>query len=217
MMITATKLPAGSLYKTQQTPPQQPPTQPEPPAADPVADAYTRNTAYLGELKGRAEAGEQNLGDTLRAESAATKQAFKTSLGECKLPTSAEEARNLTLAAMQAGMMAGALDGAVLMAVNESLTAEQPSGIPSFDEMMEELGKIWEQAKAALKELGVGALEQMSAGGRSVSAQAYDNAEMFVGREDVPVQAFQAYLSGAFAAGYATSAIDGVLLFKAGQ
>ena len=57
----------------------------------------------------------------------------------------------------------------------------------------------------------------VSAGGRAVSGQAYDNAEMFVGREDVPVQAFQAYLSGAFAAGYATSAVDGVLLFKAGQ
>ncbi len=222
MIQAAMRVPTGNLYTIKNdTEPTPPPPPPEP--QDPVAALFEESVDRIVDYRNRAEAGEQGLAENLRAESSAVKQAFKQTLtSQTELPATLEQARALTLAAVQAGLMAGAMDGAILLAIDGTIGQPpsdptdpgNPTGIPDFDEFLENLGEMWDQAKTAMKRLGVDAVKGASHYAKEGTGKLVEQSDAFVGSEKIPVEGFQAYLGSAFAAGYSVAGMDSLLVME---
>lgn len=214
MIQTAMRVPTGNFYSIKnETEPTPPPAEPQ----DPVAALFEESVDRIVDYHNRAEAGEEGLGDNLRTESAAVKQAFKQTLtSQTELPATLEQARALTLAAVQAGLMAGAMDGAILLAVDGTIQQPptDPTGIPDFDEFLENLAEMWEQSKEAMKRLGVDVVKGASEYAKQGTGKLVEQSDAFVGSERIPVEGFQAYLGSAFAAGYSVAGMDSLLVME---
>ncbi len=196
--------------------------QPAPPTPEEkLSDSFCLASDLIENLDQRGRYQEPALGRRLLADSNLLKWSFFTDfVAAAPTPTSVEQAKTITLGALQAGLMSGALDGAVLMALEgnqEGEVSEVPvPSIPDFSDILEELRRVFAQAKEILKWFGVGALETVSRESKSAAESLLAGAEEF-GDGQIPGAVFSAYLVSAFAAAYIVGGIDSTLLLEAGR
>jgi hypothetical protein len=158
------------------------------------------------------------------------KSAFKSAvLGVDKLPTTAEEARQLALQALSAGLLAGALDGVIAFAAQSSpapIPAPPASVAPNsigddikadLEKLMQDLGRAASEAAAELKAVGPRALRLASRAQKKVGGVSVEQSKQFPNHPGTPIKAYQAYLAGLFAIGYGVSTNDAALTILADQ
>lgn len=202
-----------------------------PPPQNPVQESYIQTDALILGLKQAAEAEQEGLADQLRTASSEVKTAFKTEVLEntTEVPKTVEQAKAAVLGALQYGLVAGALDGALVFALDQLPLAPGQEGtielqgdlsgieFPDFDEIMERLGQLFEDAKEALKNFGVEALHVVAGEAKNAGHLLHDEAGQLLEVEELPVEAYQAYLTAAFATGYAVAGLDSALIIEANE
>lgn len=215
------------LYTANQQQPAPPPQQPPAPPAPGVNDVYQAVDSILLVAK---EAMSQNpeAREELKAQSSEVKSNFKQELvGLAALPQTSEDSRQLALNALAAGMLAGALDGAVLLhadaasqaAKPAAATEQQPDGIgedigKAVDKFFEDLQQKLAEAKEKLKTMGADALQSTSRHGKDLGGQLVDESDRLVGAGKLQTQA---YMASAFSLGYALGATDAAIVMVANQ
>ena len=204
---------------------QQPPAPPAPPPG--AAEIYQAVDDILVASK-EAMNTNPDAREQLKAMSGEVKSAFKNDLtGLAALPQTAEDSRTLALNALAAGMLAGALDGAVLMHADAgsqaarpaSVAGETPDGIgedlgKAVDKFFEELQQRLEAAQEKLKAMGANALQSASAHGKGLGEKMIDESDRLVGANKLQTQAFMA---SAFSLGYALGGTDAAIVMVANQ
>lgn len=203
---------------------QQPPTPPAPPPT--AEEVYQAVDSILVAAK---EAMSQNpeAKAQLREMSSEVKSGFKADLvGLSTLPQTAEDSRTLALNALAAGMLAGALDAAVILhadaasqAAKPASASQSPEGIgeeigKAVDKFFEELAQRLEEAKAQFKEMGADALQAASGHGKALGNQAVEESHRLVGASKLETQGAMA---GIFGLGYALGATDAAIVMVANE
>lgn len=206
---------------------EQPPAPPTPPAPQPptAEEVYQAVDALLIASK---EAMQQDPAarEQLKQISSEVKTTFKADLtGLAEVPQTAEDCRMLALNALAAGMLAGALDGAVLMHADAASqvaaprSQSNPEGIgedigKAIDRFFEELQQKLAEAVEKMKEVGADALQAASREGKEFGGQAVDESERLVGANKLQAQA---YMATVFGLGYAIGGTDAAIVMIANQ
>ncbi|MBM3463404.1 MAG: hypothetical protein FJX76_14995 [Armatimonadetes bacterium] len=158
-------------------------------------------------------------------------------LGISALPALAEECHHAAIAALAAGLTAGAIDNVLLLtALNTPAPAVPPAPAPvaptappatnsgvtdelkeKLDALMAELAEAATKAQEQLKVLGPRALQATSYGQKRLASGLLDQAERFADHPNTPVSAYQAYLASMYALGHGIAANDVVLTVVANQ
>ena len=126
-----------------------------------------------------------------------------------EIPRQAEDCRQAALVALAAGLMAGAADAAVLLAIHE-LPAAAPKeiGLPTKEDLEKAAQGILSGLKDASHDALVGAGKVAEANGRFV----VENSGHFADFPDAtPTTLFKACLAETFITGYSVGAIDSAL------
>ncbi len=210
------------IYLNEQPPAPPTPPAPQPPTADEVYQAVDALLIASKEAMQQDPAAREQL----KQISSEVKATFKADLtGLAEVPQTAEDCRLLALNALAAGMLAGALDGAVLMHADAASqvaaprSQSNPEGIgedigKAIDRFFEELQQKLAEAVEKMKEVGSDALQAASAQGKEFGSQAVDESERLVGANKLQAQA---YLATVFGLGYAIGGIDAAIVMIANQ
>jgi hypothetical protein len=212
---------------------------PVPAALAPGVDQdYRRIDAFIPALSQMAETNPQQWSTHILQMSQATRTSFVNSLKEVKeIPTANEVARQAVLAALQAGLLAGALDGVLVYTLKQNPFPELEKLVPAparqgtqpelaalpdlgeiGKELRERLEEAWDEARELAETLGKEALHTGSGLAKAGGRKAIEWVDKLVEyRDKVPTEVYQAYLAQAFATGYLVSALDATLILKAGE
>lgn len=212
-------------------PPQTPAQAPPAPSVD---EDYRRIDAFIPALSQIAETNPQQWSPQILAMSQATRGAFVAGLQETKeIPTTNETARLAVLTALQAGLLAGALDGVLVYTLKQNPFPELETLVPAQTQMTlpqlpdpgeigdairERLGEAWEQARELAETVGKEALHAGSGLAKAAGRKEIELVDQMVAyRDNLPPELYQAYLAEAFATGYTVSALDATLILQAGE
>lgn len=212
-------------YANQQQPTPPPPQQPPAPELPTTEEIYSEVDGMLVMLDAMVKE-DPAVGAELRQASSQVKADFADMVKNTSaLPQAAEQAREAALMALAGGLVAGGLDGILLMAADGASqvaapAAEQaePASIgEAIDRFIEELQASLQAAKQELIEAGKDALQEASAVGKTLGTAAVDESAGFVDAAYTPVLAYQSYLTGLFALGYGVGATDAAIITVAGE
>ncbi|MEW6283131.1 MAG: hypothetical protein AB1758_31245 [Candidatus Eremiobacterota bacterium] len=206
------------IFMNEPTPPPPPPQGPEP--------VYEAVDQLLIALEDQLKQ-DPTLSEQLRQASKDVKTGFKESIvNTTAIPETAEACREAALNALAAGLIAGALDGAILFHTDAASKAAAPpaegtEGIgedigKAIDKFLEELQQKFEQAKEELKRMGTEALQRGSAEGKALGATVVEEAGRFAGSGAHNLQ-YQGYLAAAFGLGYAVGGTDAAIVMLTDQ
>ena len=194
-----------------------PSTPPGPPPELPTLDQlFSDSIDRIVTFEELVDSGEPNLKERFRSESTQTKRAFLDEVaGIDSLPTTVEQAQTATLQALSAGLMAGALDGAIVLSLRDSIEPLSPEQQSLDGAQKLDFEEQWRDIEEALKRAGISALKTASHGLRVVADKEVDFAANFVDAHRLPPAVYRASLMSAFATGYASAAVDSALVLKA--
>jgi len=206
------------------------PPAPAPPAATPTQEAFRLVDELILQLHPALEA-QPELGQQLSQASSDAKDVFKNQVIATEhLPKLAEEGQRAVLAALSAGLIAGAMDGLVLLTAGQA--APQPAPAPpapapgtpttsgiqeNLEGFLRELAEDLAKAKEDLKGTGAEALQQLSSFSKGVAEAAVDNGGMYADVDHHVIEEYQGYLATAFGVGYGIGAVDAAIVAVAGQ
>lgn len=203
--------------------------------ADDIQKSYDDTDALIPTLQTMMSS-DPNAAAALKQMAAEARAKFKESvLSINALPATAEEARKTALIALQAGLLAGALDGVITFAA-ASAPAPTPGPAPApptgsagsksdvgddikadLEKLMQDLSKAAAQAAEKLEKVGPDVMRALSHGQKRVAAATVEQSQLFVGQKDTPVQAYQGYLAASFAMGYGIAVNDAAITVLANQ
>lgn len=143
-----------------------------------------------------------------------------------RVPPLAETCRDAALQALQAGLLAGAVDGTLLFVLHkdEAMSASpvvRPSaptgeGLPSREQFDKRLHEILAGAATGLRDMGVWAVRNASELSKATGAEAVEQAGS-IPDAGLPRPAYQAFLLTCFMTGYAAAGLDSALIVGAGE
>lgn len=131
-------------------------------------------------------------------------------------------ARELTLAALTAGMFAGALDGTLLFAHQEH--TKQPTRESTHDHLKPPSRLLWENLARVLEtgqthwcQAHVDDLQLLSAYGRHENRRSLDEGEQLEEQSRPERAKFQGFLLAGFKGGYAMGVVDAAVMLVGGE
>lgn len=160
----------------------------------------------------------------------------KRVLGINAVPETADQARKWAYTAMQAGLIAGAMDGVIAFAAsstpppitvgsprsNRAPGALQPSDTSDdikadLKKLMDDLSRAAQEAAERLKAEGPQAMRAFSRGQKRVAAELVEKSTLIGGHPHMPVKAWQACEAAAFGVGYTVAVNDAAIFILANQ
>lgn len=183
---------------------------------------------------------------TIKGQASDVRTKFKDSvLSLTALPTTPEEARRAAMAALWAGLVAGALDGVIAFAAKSSPApqptpspAPQPSptqaGSPApapaapansvgddikqdLEKLMQDLGRAATEAAEQLKAAGPKVLQVASLTQKKIGGVAVNQCKQFPAHPNTPLRVYQSYQASLFAMGYGITINDSAITILANQ
>lgn len=144
-----------------------------------------------------------------------------------RVPQLSETCREAALGALQAGLLAGAIDGTLLYVLHQdrelrSSGVVRPAqgdaleGLPDREQFEDRLEEILAGAAAGLKDLGTWAVRHASNLAKDTGVEAVEQAGT-IPDSGLPRPAYQAFLLTCFMTGYSAAGLDATLIVAAGE
>lgn len=143
-----------------------------------------------------------------------------------RVPKLSETCRDAAMQALQAGLLAGAIDATLMWVLNgdaglqsSGLVRPAPAeteGLPDREQFEGRLDEILAGAAAGLRDMGPWAVRHASTMARDTGAEAVDQAGT-IPDSGLSKPAYQAFLLTCFTTGYSAAGLDATLIVGAGE
>lgn len=182
-----------------------------------VLDLYTQVADLLENLAVTLASAEE-----LRRDSLDLKHKLLPTVDGLALRLAAQEARDLTLAALTGGMFSGALDGTLLFSHGQRVSQPQlESGLPYLAQpsriLWDNLDRVLETGDSNWRQGHVDDLQLLSGYGKHENRNSLEEGEAMEAQTRGDRSQFQAFLLASFKGGYAMGVVDAAVVFVGGE